>query len=169
MTESAPSPVPREARAYQGQRAGLVTRFVAAAIDGVVVVLVLVVGYAGVAVTLFLVNPQGFRFPDLTLVFSLAAAFVVLVVYLALSWWVSGRSYGCLVMGLRVVSFRGQGMRLPGAVVRALFCAAFPIGLLWIGVSRENRSVQDVLLRTSVIYDWQPKGAPGRRRPELAE
>jgi hypothetical protein len=31
----------------------------------------------------------------------------------------------------------------------------FPIGLLWVAVSRENRSAQDLALRTSVIYDWQ--------------
>jgi hypothetical protein len=32
-------------------------------------------------------------------------------------------------------------------------CTIFPIGLLWVLVSQENRSVQDVLLRTSVVYD----------------
>lgn len=31
----------------------------------------------------------------------------------------------------------------------------FTIGLLWVAVSRENRSAQDLALRTSVIYDWQ--------------
>lgn len=46
MTTGGVSPVPREARPYQGQRAGLVTHGAAAAIDGVVVVLVLVAGYA---------------------------------------------------------------------------------------------------------------------------
>ena len=29
----------------------------------------------------------------------------------------------------------------------------FLIGLLWVAVSRENRSLQEVVLRTSVIYD----------------
>ena len=40
-----------------------------------------------------------------------------------------------------------------GATARVL-CVVFPIGLLWCVVSEENRSVQDLLLRTSVIYDW---------------
>jgi hypothetical protein len=31
---------------------------------------------------------------------------------------------------------------------------AFPIGLAWAIISRRNRSVQDVVLRTIVIYDW---------------
>ena len=40
------------------------------------------------------------------------------------------------------------------ALARAMFCAVFPLGLLWTAVSRENRSVADLLLRTSVVYDW---------------
>jgi hypothetical protein len=31
---------------------------------------------------------------------------------------------------------------------------AFPVGLFWIVVSRDNRSVQDLLLRSAVVYDW---------------
>ena len=62
-------------------------------------------------------------------------------------------------MGLRVVNFRGEHQRWGGAAVRSLFCTTFPIGLLWVIVSGANRSVQDVVLRTSVIYDW-PSGMP---------
>ena len=156
MTEGGVSPVPREARPFQGRRAGLVTRLVAAVIDGVVVGLVLLGGYLGIAGLLFLARPRDFTFPDLRPIVSLTAGYVVAVAYLTVSWRVSGRSYGSLVMGLRVVSRRGTGLRLPGALVRAVFCVTFPIGLLWVAVSRENRSVQDLLLRTSVVYDWQP-------------
>lgn len=159
MTESGVSPLPREARPYQGQRAGLVTRGVAAAIDGLVVGLALLIGYAAWAVLLFLVDPLNFSFPDVSLIFSMAAAFLVLVVYLTLAWWLSGRSYGCLVMGLRVVNYRGARLGLVSALARALFCAIVPIGLVWVAVSRGNRSLQDMVLRTSVIYDWQPQGA----------
>lgn len=150
------SPLPREARPYQGRRAGVVTRVLAAAIDGAVVCLVLAAAYVGYAGVRFLFDPRGFTFPDAGVVFSLVAGFAVLVVYLTVAWWLSGRSYGCLVMGLRVVNHRGAPLRLTGAFVRALFCAALPVGLLWVAVSRENRSVQDMVLRTSVIYDWQP-------------
>jgi hypothetical protein len=60
------------------------------------------------------------------------------------------------------VGWRGERLRFAGALVRALLCALVPVGLLWVAVSRENRSAQDVLLRTSVVYDWQPRGAgPG--------
>lgn len=154
------SPLPREARPYQGRRAGLVTRMVAAAIDGVVVVLFLLVGYAAVAVLLFLLDPRGFSLPEAGLLFSMASALVALVVYETLAWWLAGRTYGGLVMGLRVVGLRGRRMRFTSSLVRAVFSAFFPIGILWVAVSRENRSVHDVVLRTSVIYDWQPKGGP---------
>ncbi len=157
MTEGGVSPVPRKARPYQGQRAGLVTRIVASTIDGLVVVATLLVGYAAVAGVLFLLDPRGFTVPDGSLILSLSAAFVVLVVYLTAAWSIGGRTYGCLVMGLRVVNHRGETLHLVPALVRALACAVFPIGLLWCAVSKENRSLQDLLLRTSVVYDWQPR------------
>lgn len=158
MHENGLSPLPREARPYQGRRAGVVTRMVAALIDGAVVVLVLVAGYAGLAGLLFMVDPRNFQFPDTTLLRSFAAGFAVSVLYLTVAWSISGRTYGDLVMGLRVVSFRGQKLRVVSALVRAVFCTMFPIGLLWCAVSPANRSVQDVVLRTSVVYDWTPSG-----------
>lgn len=164
MAEGRFSAVPREARPYQLQRAGLVTRAAAALIDGVVVAGLLLIGYAAWAVLLFVVDPRNFSFPDIGLVFSLATAFVVMVVYLGLAWRISGRSYGCLVLGLRVVNYRGGRMKLVGSFLRALFCAILPIGLLWVAVSRQNRSLQDSVLRTSVIYDWQPRAASSAAR-----
>jgi hypothetical protein len=31
---------------------------------------------------------------------------------------------------------------------------AFPIGLLWVLVSRKNASVQDLIVRSAVVYYW---------------
>jgi uncharacterized RDD family membrane protein YckC len=136
----------------------VVTRTVAALIDGAVVGVVLVAGYAGIAGLLFMLDPRGFQFPDASLLLSVTAGFVVSVLYLTVAWSISGRTYGNLVMGLRVVSFRGRKLRVAGALVRALFCTVFPIGLLWCAVSPANRSLQDLVLRTSVVYDWAPSG-----------
>jgi len=33
---------------------------------------------------------------------------------------------------------------------------AFPIGLFWVVVDPRQRSLQDRVLATSVVYDWQP-------------
>jgi uncharacterized RDD family membrane protein YckC len=83
--------------------------------------------------------------------------------YWTIGWATTGRTIGNLVMGLRVVSRKGQHPHWAGAALRAAFCAFFPFGLLWVIVSRSNRSVQDVVLRTSVIYDWVV-GIPGMGR-----
>lgn len=157
MAEREAIPLPREARPYQGRRAGLVTRAAAAGIDGLIASIVLLLGYGGIAVLVFLLDPRNFSMPDPTLLLSLASWLIILVVYLTFAWWTSGRTYGNLVMGLRVVAYTGRNMRLPGALLRAVGYALFPIGLLWCAVNRERRSVQDLVLRTSVVYDWQPR------------
>ena len=157
------SPIPHAARPYQGRRAGLISRTLAALVDLAVVVGAFWLGYAAVSVALFAVEPSDFHFPDVTLGGWIATEYVLAVVYLTLGWSTSGRTVGALVMGLRVLNSSGGPMRPVGALLRALFCVTFPLGLLWILVSAENRSLQDLVLRTSVVYDWH------RRIPPAAE
>ena len=154
---SRPSALPAAARPYQGRRAGVVTRLTAAALDLLVVILILCVTYAAVVSGfLFLLHPGSFRFPS-GIGWSIpVVGFVVAVPYLALSWRTTGRTYGNALLGLRVVNYQRRQMRLVGALLRAIACVVFPIGVLWVAVSPANRSLQDVLLRTSVIYDWLP-------------
>ncbi len=149
------SPVPREARPYQGRHAGVATRMLAAVLDAIVVVALLLSGYGMVAVLAFMVDPLRFSFPRLSLAVNLTAALALTVVYLAVGWSAGGRTCGMSIMGLRVVGPGGRRLRLGGATVRALACVVFPVGLLWSSVNARNRSVQDVLLRTEVIYDWR--------------
>lgn len=152
-----PSPVPGPARGYQGRPAGVVTRLTAGLLDLLVSIGIVAAIYGGWAGLLFLVQPRSFRWPD-GLGWSIPViGFVVVTPYLALSWSATGRTYGDALLGLRVVSRHGHRLRLPRALLRAVLCVLFPIGLLWTAVSRANRSVQDVLLRTSVIYDWAPR------------
>jgi len=150
------STVPTAARPYQGRRAGVVTRVTANALDLLVIVVIVCVIYAVVAGVLFLLRPTSFHFPS-GLGWSIPViGGVVAVPYLTLCWRMTGRTYGDAVLGLRVVNYDGQRLRLVGALLRALFCVFFPIGVLWVAVSPANRSVQDVVLRTSVVYDWLP-------------
>src|SRR3954467_14252006 len=153
------SPVPREARAFQGQRAGIVTRLVAATLDGLVIGTVLLCGYLGLVGLIFLLNPRSFTWPELGVVFSLAAAFAVAFVYFTVFWTLSGRTYGYLVMGLRVLGIGGRRLRFVGAALRAVFVVAVPIGIVWVPLSRNNKSLQDLVLGTRVVYDWEPRGA----------
>jgi uncharacterized RDD family membrane protein YckC len=148
------APVPTEARGYQGHRAGPVTRVVAAVLDAVVVAALLAAGYLSWAGAVWLLDPRGFHLPNTSTFFNLTVALGVLTGYLTLGWATTGRTYGAHVMGLRVVNRRGRRLPVLTALARAAFCTVFPIGLLWCAVSRENRSVQDMVLRTSVVHDW---------------
>ncbi|WP_426562609.1 RDD family protein [Angustibacter sp. McL0619] len=166
MTAGAISPIPKEARPFQGQRAGLVTRLIANTVDGVVVALVALGIWAGAAVTRFLLHPRSFTIPKASLLLQTTVVLFLLVVYLCVGWATTGRTYGAHVMGLRVVNFRGGRLRPLTALVRSAFCVFFPIGLFWVPASRSNRSLQDTVLRSSVIYDWNRR-APWLHVPEV--
>jgi uncharacterized RDD family membrane protein YckC len=104
-------------------------------------------------------NPRGFSFPTFSFGALLLAGGFILFLYLTLGWWLTGRTYGNRLMGLRVVNMSGNRLHLPGAMLRSAFCVVFPIGLFWVLVSPANRSVQDVVIRTSVIHDWAKRRA----------
>ena len=157
MTVEPVSPVPREARGYQGEVAGLVTRMVGASIDAGVVALVLLAAWVGLNGFKFLLDPRGFQFSGASFLLTLTAACVVVVIYLTAAWATTGRTWGSHVMGLRVVDRQGRRLRPTVALLRGLFCAFFPIGLVWCGATPARRSVQDIVLRTSVVYDWVPR------------
>jgi uncharacterized RDD family membrane protein YckC len=152
--------LPREARTFQGNRAGFVTRLLANLVDVTLVSVTVGVLYVGWAGLLFVVSPAGFTFPSIPLGGLLGLGALVAWVSWTLSWATTGRTPGAQVMGIRVVNHKGQRMRWQGAALRALFCLGFLPGLLWVIVSGENRSVQDLVLRTSVIYDWTNRPPP---------
>jgi uncharacterized RDD family membrane protein YckC len=148
---SPPPPVGRAA--VRGQAAGFVTRALAVTADVVAVLLALAAGYAGVAGFVFLLRPATFSFPAPGYLVILLVAVLTLVAYWTATWAVPGRSYGGQLMGLRVVGPRGSRLHWSHAAARAVLCVLFPLGLLWVLVSPHNRSVQDVVLRTAVVYD----------------
>lgn len=150
------SAMPREARPYQGRRAGIVSRVLASAVDFVIVAAVLAAGYGAWSLVLFLWRPSRFHFPVVPNGWVLFAGGVVLFVYLSAEWAATGRTWGDVLFGLRVVNYRGGPLRPVGAIIRAALCVVFPIGIFWVAVSPANRSVADVILRTSVVYDWGP-------------
>ena len=146
--------IPIEARSFQGEAAGLVTRVAANIIDVAVVVLGLVTVYLGVAGVMFLRQGARFTFPIVTYRAAVVAGFVALVMYFTVSWAAAGRTYGDRVLGLRVQTAKGEDLGFARAGVRAVLCALFPLLLAWVAVSRHNRSMQDLVVGTSVIYDW---------------
>ena len=157
MHEHELSAIPKEARAFQGERAGIVTRVVAAGIDAALVAVVLLGAYLGFAGLVFLLDPRHFSFPDARLFTSLLVGAAVMALYLTVTWAVSGRTYGNVLMGLRVVGVYGGDVGWVRAALRAAFYVLFPIGLFWVVIDPRQRSIQDRVLATSVVYDWQPR------------
>ena len=153
--DAAPSPsAPGGPRATTpAVRAGLITRSLANIADLVVVVLIVVGGYATVAGARFLLSPTTFTFPAPPPTALLFIGLGVQAVYFTVTWAVVGGTYGDRLLGLRVTADRGARLGWGSSATRAVLCTIFPIGLMWVLVSRENRSVQDLLLRTSVVYD----------------
>jgi len=145
--------LPARARAFQGLRSGPVSRTIAGVIDVGVVAL----ATAGAVLGWSLIESLGDRAFELSIPGPLGAFLLgecLLTIYLWFGWATTGRTVGKQIMGLRLVNYRGELMRPGGALLRALACVVFPLGLLWSIVSSHNRSLQDVVLRTSVIYDW---------------
>jgi uncharacterized RDD family membrane protein YckC len=140
-------------RGFHGTRAGLITRGLANIADLVVVALIVAGGYSAIAAARFLLSPTTFHFPAASSTTLLVVGLCVQAVYFAVTWAVAGRTYGDRLLGLRVTDDRGTRLGPGRSAVRAALCTPFPIGLVWVLVSGENRSVQDVLLRTSVSYD----------------
>ena len=146
--------MPSGVRSVQGHRAGIVTRVLAATVDGVIGVLGVALGYAAAVGFVFVLDPRTFSFIDVGFAWLFAAWLGLVTVYLALAWATTGRSYGARLLGLRVVNAKGGRVRPGVALLRALMCVFVPLVLFWVVISRENRSAADILLRTSVVYDW---------------
>jgi uncharacterized RDD family membrane protein YckC len=151
------------ARQLQGQRAGIVSRGLAFGADVGIAFLVYVVIVTVVNFLWDLFFSERVAIPTPPSWLSGLAIFAILVVYLLLGWGSTGRTIGTQLMGLRVVGAEGQTLRPRTAFLRALFCAAFYPGLAWALVDRRNRSLQDIVLKTVVVYDWIPEAARPRR------
>lgn len=153
------SPVPKEARPYQGETAGIVTRSVANIIDAIVVWAMVAACYLGIVAVKFLLDPRNFAWPDGNFLLGLTFTLFLSVVYLWLSWWLLGRSYGKHVMGIRVAGRRGRKLGPVRALARASFCVFFPIGFFWCAISPRRHSIQDIAVYSAVTYDWMPRPA----------
>jgi uncharacterized RDD family membrane protein YckC len=143
------------AQGLQGHRAGLVSRLAALAIDAVVLALI------GILALLIVAGVRALFTGELEVEISSDAlrgplATLLVLAYFGYGWGLNGRTPGKVALGLRVV--RKDGSDLPGlrGLVRAALYLVFLPGILWSAVSRKNASLQDLVLRTAVIYDWGP-------------
>ena len=137
----------------QGNPAGVVSRVLAAFIDLAATVGAVLLFYLGIGAIAFVIRPRSFRWPDPGVLSLGGIWWALLVVYLTFSWTASGRTIGKQVMGLRVTDQVGGRLRGGRALVRALICATFPIGLLWCAIDRRSRALHDLVVRSKVAYD----------------
>ncbi len=148
-----------------GPAAGVVTRSLAAAVDIAVVVAVAVVLDLGAAGVRFAWSPTDFRWPQPAPWPTAGALLAVAVGYLAAGWAMAGRTYGERLLGLRVLSTRGELLGWVRSVLRAVVCVLWPIGLLWCAVDRRRASVADLVVRSVVVYDTHPYAAVHHLEP----
>jgi len=146
--------VPAEARPFHGEPAGIVTRTAANLIDLAIVVLIVIGVYLAVAGVWFLRQGRDFRFPIVGFAQAYAAGAIALVVYFSICWATNGRTYGDRMLGLRVRTIDDLELSGLRACIRAVLCTAFPLLLAWVVVDPKNRSVQDRIVGTHVVYDW---------------
>ena len=163
--------VPQEARAFNGAPAGLASRTLANTVDLIVVGALLAAGYLAVSGLLFLRRGSSFSFPVVSYQTAYAVGFAAWVVYVAIGWRTNGRTYGDHLLGLRVRTIGDGPLGVPRAVIRAILCAIAPLLLVWVAFSKQQRSAQDLLVGTHVIYDWSgarldaPPDAPSPHPP----
>jgi uncharacterized RDD family membrane protein YckC len=143
-----------DARALQGHRAGFASRLVADLVDLGVAWLLGLAALLAAGVIRYLLTGPPFRLPVLPNWLDASAGAAIAVGYLTFSWAATGRSVGKQIAGLRVVDRGGQRMSLRRSFARAVLYVLFPAGLLWVLASRRNASLQDLVVRTIVVYDW---------------
>ncbi|PZF79640.1 RDD family protein [Jiangella anatolica] len=139
--------------------AGLVSRCAAALVDvGVLAAANALIGIVLGGIRYTLQGPP-YALPSLPGWAFGVSNWVLVVLYLTASWTLTGRTPGQLVLGLRVVTETGRPPGAVRALVRALVCVAFPVGVLWTLVSRDTRAVHDLVAGTTLGYDPAVRGA----------
>ncbi|MEU6140938.1 RDD family protein [Streptomyces sp. NPDC047081] len=128
------------------------SRCLAGLVDAVVVALAGLGAQLAFGGLRLLVTGPPFRMPELSAWLTGVLGWALAVLYLAVSWASTGGTVGDWLLGLRVTARAGRLLGVPRALLRAVLCVAFPLGLCWIPVSRRHASLQDVLVASSVRY-----------------
>lgn len=144
----------RAVASLHGRPAGVVTRAAAGVIDYLVVGLIVLLGHLSIIALRFVTNPVRFNWPRTSWAILIVSGVIVMVCYLTISWSATGKTLGASIMGTRVVNRHGGRLGFAWSSIRAALVVVFPVGLLWCAVNTGGRSVQDVALRTRVLYDY---------------
>ncbi|MFD0420015.1 RDD family protein [Streptomyces sp. NPDC127108] len=133
------------------------SRAFAALIDALVVAGLGLAAQLGGGAARLLVSGPPFSVPDPPAWLTAVSGSLIAVLYLTSGWGLAGRTFGDQALGLRVVARSGRRLGIGRALLRAVLCLLFPLGLLWVPLSRRSASAQDLVLASAVIHDWVPR------------
>lgn len=146
----------------QGHYAGAVSRLVAFCCDQAIATICFSIATASLTYLIVVITPDNYQLqipPPL-----LSGIYVFwLFVYYAYPWSTSGKTAGMAILGLRVVQRDGSQTTLRCGTLRTLM---FPLGFITFGLgfigiitNREHQALYDRIAKTSVVYDWDARGA----------
>jgi len=145
------------ARDVQGRRAGFVSQAVGVVLDAGVIFLIDAAALAVFGFVRFLLTNRDFEMPQAGPVGNLVLVFVIGVAVLSSAWSGSGRAPGMALLGLRVVGRDGERLSSRRAFWRAVLAVpTLGLGVLWVLVSRKNKSIYDIVCGSAVVYAWRP-------------
>lgn len=146
-----------------GHYAGPVSRLAGYVLDTSISSVVFAVG---VSATVFLINlVLGTNLSEDSLPsWVWAAAFVVwFAIYYGYCWAAAAKTPGMALVGVRIVRRDGSDLSPGRGLMR---CAAYPLSFLTLGIGfigivigREHRALHDVIADTTIVYDWDARGA----------
>lgn len=145
-----------------GHYAGAVTRFAAFVVDAVLSIGGFLVGAAGAVWVVNLFARTHVPSPNDSL-WWLVPFGAWLFVYFWYCYWLSGKTPGKALFGLRVVAGDGSDLGGPRAAVRVVAFSVswvFPVvGFGGVVLGARHRALHDVVARTAVVYDYDARAA----------
>jgi len=151
-------------RTAQGRRAGFVSQAIGAALDAAVIFALDFVALATFGFLRFLVSSDDYQMPQPGPLLNAVIVIAIGVALLWSAWSGSGRAPGMAVLGLRVVGRDGRPLSSRRAFWRAVLgVTTLGVGVVWVLVSRKNKSLYDLVCGSAVIYEWRP-GLPESRQ-----
>jgi uncharacterized RDD family membrane protein YckC len=151
-------------RLAQGQRAGFASQVLAAVLDAAVIFALDFAVLAAFGFVRFLLTNEDYEMPQPGPGGNATLFFVIGVTLLWSAWSGSGRAPGMAVLGLRVVGRDGSRLSSRRALWRAVVAVpTLGLGVLWVLVSKKNKSLYDLLCGSAVIYAWRPSLSESRQ------